>query len=652
MNSPTTIDVFISYKKEERSYADLTQRVLEQAGYRVVTDSQIGPSEDFSEALDQMIRNARCVLVLWTPAAAASVWVKREARMAVDLKTYLGVMVEPTDLRMDFRDLNYVSVGEGLKAALPDVLDAVKELIGIARSSAEEAEAKGADDERELTYFQAMERVGSATAFRKYQEAYPNGQFIDIATENLRALTNWRARAKRWLPNAAAVGLVIAAMGLGLRWYGTQYGGEVGLRDEVAQLEAQNAKLLAQVQAGTGGQAEADLKAEIARLNGALGDAADEVEAKKAEAQQAADQLAALAAAGKQAGAAQVAEIARLKRVLRDAEVQEAEAAKARRAAEAKLTTRINRLTTANERLTAERDKAVHSIQATARKPGITPPIPEPDCETGGKDGYDILGTCYARDITSLSFAGKKDLKDISKLAGLTALTTLDLSGTGVEDVTPLSGLTALTWLRLWDTGVEDVTPLSGLTALKSLQLWDTGVEDVTPLSGLTALTVLNLAGTGVKDVTPLSGLTALTWLSLLGTGVEDVTPLSGLTALKWLQLWDTGVEDVTPLSGLTALTVLNLAGTGVKDVTPLSGLTALTWLSLLGTGVEDVTPLSGLTGLKQLNLGQTNVRDIRPLRGHSKLHFLRAPDGADYGLWSTDTAATRKAVADYLAGL
>ena len=124
---------------------------------------------------------------------------------------------------------------------------------------------------------------------------------------------------------------------------------------------------------------------------------------------------------------------------------------------------------------------------------------------------------------------------------------------------------------------IRDLTPLAGLTALTSLYLVSTQVSDLTPLAGLTALTTLDLRDTQVSDLTPLAGLTALTTLDLMVTLVSDLTPLAEMTALTTLNLWSTLVLDLTPLAGLTALTTLNLWSTRVSDPTPLAGLTNLT---------------------------------------------------------------------------
>ncbi len=73
---------------------------------------------------------------------------------------------------------------------------------------------------------------------------------------------------------------------------------------------------------------------------------------------------------------------------------------------------------------------------------------------------------------------------------------------------------------------LRDLTPIAGLTALQRLYLNGTGVSDLTPIAGLTALQRLTLNGTGVRDLTPIAGLTALQFLDLNGTQVRDASML------------------------------------------------------------------------------------------------------------------------------
>ncbi len=120
----------------------------------------------------------------------------------------------------------------------------------------------------------------------------------------------------------------------------------------------------------------------------------------------------------------------------------------------------------------------------------------------------------------------------------------LDIAGREIKDLSPLAGLSALEQLVLNDTQVSDLSPLAGLTTLRWLWLDSTQVSDLSPLAGLTALESLYLRSTPVSDLSPLAGLTALENLYLRNTPVSDLSPLANLTALRWLDLDDTQASD------------------------------------------------------------------------------------------------------------
>ena len=134
-----------------------------------------------------------------------------------------------------------------------------------------------------------------------------------------------------------------------------------------------------------------------------------------------------------------------------------------------------------------------------------------------------FLGGEYIEEEQRISY--NDALSDLSPLQGLTQLTILDLSGTGVSDVSPLSGLTALTSLRLYNTPLSDVSPLTGLTQLTDLNLSNTRVSDVSSLTGLGQLTYLDLSNTPISDVSPLAGLTQLRGISIF-TALHSQTSL------------------------------------------------------------------------------------------------------------------------------
>ena len=131
---------------------------------------------------------------------------------------------------------------------------------------------------------------------------------------------------------------------------------------------------------------------------------------------------------------------------------------------------------------------------------------------------------------------------DISPLAGLTKLTSLQMGGVVIDDLSAVSGMQNLISLTVFNgEQVLDLTPLAGLKNLQALTLRNNKIANISPLAALTNLTYLDLEGNEISDITPLVGLTNLNRLFLSGNPVSDYTPLAAIRAN--LEEWDFEVQ-------------------------------------------------------------------------------------------------------------
>jgi internalin A len=152
-----------------------------------------------------------------------------------------------------------------------------------------------------------------------------------------------------------------------------------------------------------------------------------------------------------------------------------------------------------------------------------------------------ISGRVFSLDIpqlTTLKISRSKTLVDISALASLPNLKTLEISSTPVRDLPSLSNLISLRSLDLshnWN--LSNVSALNSSTRLESLDLSWTGVSDLFPLVGLTRLTSLNLSGAKMAragdSLIPLARLYQLKTLNLRRTSVRDIRSLRELPVFK-----------------------------------------------------------------------------------------------------------------------
>ena len=264
------------------------------------------------------------------------------------------------------------------------------------------------------------------------------------------------------------------------------------------------------------------------------------------------------------------------------------------------------------------------------------------------------LDACYW-DAARYQWINLNDLSDLSPLAGLTELQSLDLScsNDSITDLSPLSGLADLRSLRLWNARVQNLQPLAGLTDLELLDLGSNdSLKDLSPLSGLADLRLLAVYGNNIGNIEALANLTNLKILDVGNNYVNDIAPVAGLTNLQILRLsfnnfsdlsplkdldklvdlsisgcndWAERVAcrtppDLTPLAGLNGLQILRLGENGLRDLKPLSHLINLEQLWLYSNRISDLTPLSGLTQLSNLDLSQNNIFDLAPLVANSGL--------------------------------
>ncbi|MFO0613852.1 MAG: hypothetical protein U0414_14765 [Polyangiaceae bacterium] len=153
------------------------------------------------------------------------------------------------------------------------------------------------------------------------------------------------------------------------------------------------------------------------------------------------------------------------------------------------------------------------------------------------------------------------EAEDLSALATLPHLLTLEVPGARASDFSFLAGIPTLTRLDLSFAKISDLTPLSGLTNLRALDLSATSVADLAPIAGLTRMVELHVRETAVASIEVARGMRALEELSIAETPVADLTPLAGLPALARVMLYESKVTDAGPLLGLPKLTRANVSG-------------------------------------------------------------------------------------------
>ena len=87
-------DVFLSYARQDADTARRFAEAFRSSGFTVWWDDALRSGETFDETIERALREARAVVVLWSPSSVASRWVRAEATHADRNRTLLPVMIE------------------------------------------------------------------------------------------------------------------------------------------------------------------------------------------------------------------------------------------------------------------------------------------------------------------------------------------------------------------------------------------------------------------------------------------------------------------------------------------------------------------------------------------------------------------------------
>jgi len=96
-------DIFLSYASADREQAKQCAYLLEQHGWSVWWDRSIPAGRTFDRVIEEELAHARCVIVLWSQASAASDWVRTEAADGVRRKILVPAMIGKVEIPLEFR---------------------------------------------------------------------------------------------------------------------------------------------------------------------------------------------------------------------------------------------------------------------------------------------------------------------------------------------------------------------------------------------------------------------------------------------------------------------------------------------------------------------------------------------------------------------
>jgi adenylate cyclase len=201
-------DIFISYARSTEPEAERIAQALRALGHKVWRDDDLPAHRAYAEVIEERLRAAKAVLVVWSQDAAKSQWVRAEANVAREAGTLVQLRIDAAMPPLPFNEIQCADLaawnGETDAPGWLKVLSSVEDLVG-GRGPAPERSAHSpapaqqrsrpsiavmpfatAGDDPDQAYFSegVMEEiVANLTRFR---------QLFVIGGESTRALQNAR----------------------------------------------------------------------------------------------------------------------------------------------------------------------------------------------------------------------------------------------------------------------------------------------------------------------------------------------------------------------------------------------------------------------------------------------------------------------------
>src|SRR5262245_60258567 len=111
------LDVFMSYKREDKAKVGLIVQRLQEWGWSVFWDPNISPGERWDSIVESKLHEAKCVCVAWSTKSRTSAWVKDEAAYGRDKGTMIPILIEDVKPPLGFQQFQCLDLvawkGEG-----------------------------------------------------------------------------------------------------------------------------------------------------------------------------------------------------------------------------------------------------------------------------------------------------------------------------------------------------------------------------------------------------------------------------------------------------------------------------------------------------------------------------------------------------------
>ena len=176
-------DVFVSYGRSTENHARQVSEALRAAGYSVWRDDELPAHRSYGDVIEERLRSAKAVVVVWSAEAVRSQWVRAEADIAREAGTLVQITIDGTLPPLPFNQIQCADLngwmGDTNVAGWRKVERSVGLLVGTNPQSAASFEQKGVPPRRvAICVLPFINLSGDAE-----QEYFSDGITDDIITD-------------------------------------------------------------------------------------------------------------------------------------------------------------------------------------------------------------------------------------------------------------------------------------------------------------------------------------------------------------------------------------------------------------------------------------------------------------------------------------
>jgi adenylate cyclase len=103
-------EIFVSYERSSAAQARAVAGALRALGYDVWIDDELPAHRAFDEVIEERLKSAKAVVVVWSAEAAKSQWVRSEANRARETRKLVQLSIDDTRLPMPFDQIHCVDL--------------------------------------------------------------------------------------------------------------------------------------------------------------------------------------------------------------------------------------------------------------------------------------------------------------------------------------------------------------------------------------------------------------------------------------------------------------------------------------------------------------------------------------------------------------